>query len=220
MRFPRVLAACAVAVSLVVVAGGARAVAAPGSGGATPSPAQSGPLDGITGTIGGLLGGGSGDDGSPSPTPTSSSSTHRSGPGDGGSGGAGGSGTSPVSGLPLPKPGDNVPDHLCLPEQLASSLPADLPTCLDLTTCKAGLIRDLERLPTVKLTELADYVQQVLGDIPACLESLLPSPSPSPSTSTPTATPTSKPPAPAPVEHEPAPAQPATPVTRQPAFTG
>lgn len=220
MRFPRAIAVCAVAVSLVALAGGAQAVAAPGAGGATPSHAQpSGPLDGVTKTIGGLLGGGSGHHGSPSPTPTPTrtSSTHKSRPVHGDPGGSA-SGTSPVGGLPLPKPGDDLPDHLCLPAQLASSLPSDIPTCLDLTTCENGLIRDLEQLPTVKLTELADYVQKVLGDIPACLESLLPTASPSPTSPTHTAKPTSRPPAP--VEHEPAPARPATPVTRQPAFTG
>jgi hypothetical protein len=217
MRFPRALVACALAVSLVVVAGGAQAVAAPGTGGATPSPAQpSGPLDGLTKTIGGLLGGGSGNTGSHAPTPAPSPSTHKARPHHDGSSK---SGTSPVSGLPLPSPGDDLPDHLCLPGQLTSSLPSDIPTCLDLTTCKNGLVRDLERLPTVKLTELADYVQQVLGDIPACLESLLPTTSPSPS---PSSTPPSTPPLPPPgsAVHEPAPAQPATPVTRQPGFTG
>lgn len=226
MRFPRVLTACAVAVSLVVVSGAARAVAAPGSG-ASPSPAQSGPLDGITGAIGGLLGGGEGGGGTSSPTPEPTPTVHKPGPGHHGPGGSGGSvgshgsGSSPVGGLPLPKPGDDLPDHLCLPEQLASSLPSDIPTCLDLTTCKDGLTRDLEELPTVQLTELADYVQKVLGDLPACLASLLPTTAPSPSSSsspTPTRTPSSEPPAP--VEHEPAPAQPATPVNRQPAFTG
>lgn len=216
MRFPRALVACAVAVSLVALAGGARAAAAPGTGATTPTPAASGPLDGITGTIGGLLGGGPGDAGSPSPEPTRSHSAPSHSPS--GHGGSGGPGTSPVSGLPLPKPGDDVPDHLCLPEQLASSLPSDVPTCLDLTTCKNGLVRDLERLPTVKLTELADYVQQVLGDIPACLESLLPTTSPSPSSPPPSSPPSVPPPGSA--VHEPAPAQPATPVTRQPAFTG
>lgn len=211
----RALLTCAAVVSLVVVSGATRAVAAPGTGGATPSQAQpSGLLGGITKRVGGLVKGASGV--SPSATPSATPSSHPPQASRHGSGG--GPGRSPVSGLPLPKPGDNVPDHLCLPQQLASSLPSDIPTCLDLTTCKSGLIRDLEQLPTAQLTELADYVQKVLGDIPACLESLLPTTSPSPSSPTHTATPTSRPPTP--VEHEPAPARPATPVKRQPAFTG
>lgn len=213
----RALLTCAVVVSLVVVSGATRAIAAPGAGGVIPSqPQPSGLLGGITKRVGGLVRGASGGVVSPSPTPsvTPSSPAPQTSP----QGSGGGSGRLPVSSLPLPKPGDNVPDHLCLPEQLASSLPSDIPTCLDLTTCKNGLIRDLEQLPSVQLTELADYVQRVLGDVPACLQSLLPTAVPSPSPPTHTAKPPSR--APAPVEHQPAPARPATPVKRQPAFTG
>ncbi|MGH3319729.1 MAG: hypothetical protein ACRDN9_06015 [Streptosporangiaceae bacterium] len=125
--------------------------------------------------------------------------------------------------LPLPAPGDSVPNHLCLPDALTSSLPSSIPTCLDLTTCKEGLLNDLATLPKPTLTDLVDYVERVLVDLPACLLSLLPTGSPS------SPPPSPVPPAPKPPTHAratpPAPqppptAKPAKPVRMQPNFTG
>lgn len=135
---------------------------------------------------------------------------------------SGGGGSLPlISSLPLPGPGENVPNHLCLPEQLQSALPSSIPSCLNLTVCKQGLVRDLQALPTVKLNGLAEYVQRVLGDLTACLTSLVPE--------LPTAAPThvSEPPtsqgsSPPEASFAPAPppAKPATPVKQEPNFTG
>lgn len=126
-----------------------------------------------------------------------------------------------ISDLPLPDPGESIPSHLCLPAQLQSALPSSIPTCLNLTVCKQGLVRDLEALPTVKLDGLAQYVQRVLGDLTACLTSLVPQ--------LPTAAPTqpSEPPTtPGSPPHggiskpAPPPAHAATPVKQEPNFTG
>lgn len=144
--------------------------------------------------------------------------------GNGGSKGADdasgpGGGLPLIGSLPLPKPGDNIPSHLCLPAQLSDALPSNIPACLDLTICKQGLVRDLEALPTVKLTGLAQYVQRVLKDIPECLLSLLPTTSPSASPAHSSAPPKPSPPrSSSPKPAPPAPA--ATPVEQEPNFTG
>lgn len=248
MRFRRVVLAGAMSVCLVGVLGAGQAAAATGDDPSGSS--KSGPLGGITDTVRGLLGQDSQtQDPSTNPSPAPSVKPDPSGPlpgvlpGDGSSdssGGAQGSGDSQhstgshdssvsdpgggglplISDLPLPDPGDNIPSHLCLPEQLQSALPSSIPGCLNLTVCKQGLVRDLEALPTVKLDGLAQYVQRVLGDLTACLTSLIELPSAAPSTppsEPPTSTQSSPPP-----EHEPAPAsaRPATPVKQEPNFTG
>lgn len=247
MRPRRAVVVGGLSVCLVGTFGVGEALAATsGSGGQGGSATSPGPLSGLVNAVGGLIGHGHrgqsdppapsdppgggplgilpGPSASPDPlgdilpsgVPTNPSGLTRHLPSLPSASGN----PQPSGSLPsLPSPGNSLPDHLCLPQQLRSTLPSSIPGCLNLTECKRGLVRDLEELPRVKLTRLAQYAQRVLGDIPACLASLLPA---APS-ATPTATPAqSVRQTPASFTHLPAPrrAPPAKPVREQPNFTG
>ncbi|MGH3096810.1 MAG: hypothetical protein ACRDMV_12520 [Streptosporangiales bacterium] len=252
MRFRRVVLAGAMSACLVGVLGAGQAAAATGGSHDGPGGSSGplgGLTDTVQGLLGQDQHGREATAPDPSPTPStrsdpsgplsgllpsdqssdppggsqgSSHSHHSTGSHESTDSGVDGGALPLISSLPLPDPGENVPNHLCLPEQLQSALPSSVPSCLNLTVCKQGLVRDLQALPTVKLNGLAEYVQRVLGDLTACLTSLVPElPTAAPTqASEPPTSPQSSPPE---ASYAPAPppsARPATPVKQEPNFTG